>query len=230
MHEKPLSRIELEEEILAACHVLEREGMVRAFGHVSARLPDVPGRFLITPRKALALVRREELVEVDVESGQPLGGFPPLEVPLHTEIYRARPDVRAICRTHAPWCSVFAALGRPVRPVHGFGANLGAEVPVFLEPWLITTAELGRAVAEVLGTGDAVLLRGNGQVVVGSSVGEACVKALFLEETAEILARASALGEPLCLTAEEVERRRQMDRVHEPIRAWEYYRALAEHD
>jgi len=44
-------------EITAACSVLTREGLVKAFGHVSARLPHELGRFLITPRKALALVR-----------------------------------------------------------------------------------------------------------------------------------------------------------------------------
>lgn len=215
------------DDILTACRVLTSHALVKAFGHVSGRLPEDPGRFLITPRKALALVDRQELVTVDLASGERAGGFPPLEVPLHTEIYRARPDVLAICRAHPPWCAVFGVLSQPIRPVHGFGTALGYEVPVFTQPWLITTEALGRAVAETLGQAEAVLLRGNGLAVVGRSVGEACVKAMFLEETAELYGRARALGEPVAFTPEEVEQRRETDRVHEPIRAWEFYRAMA---
>lgn len=218
---------QLREEVLWACRVLAGEGLVEAYGHVSTRIPG-SSRFLITPRHAPSLLRGpEDLLVVDLD-GRVVqgGGTPPLEVWMHTEVYRRRADVAALCRTHGCAATAWSALGEPLRPVHGFGAFLGAEVPVFWTPFLITDATLGRAVAEALGDGEAVLLRGNGQLVVGHTVGEACVKAIFLEQSARLHLAARSAGRPVVWTAEEVARRTGPDVPYDHFgRAWNYYRA-----
>jgi hypothetical protein len=54
------------------------------------------------------------------------------------------------------------------------------------------------------------------------------VQALFLEETAELQLKAHAAGfTPRFYSKQGAERRHGDDRVHEPIRAWEYYVAVA---
>ncbi len=221
---------ELRAEILTACRVMSRLRMVEGFGHVSTRVPDNE-RIVMTPRRALGLVTdAEELVELDPDGQQVAGrGHPPLEVPMHLAVYRRRPEVMAIARGHPRHVAAYASAGEPLRVAHGFGANLGAIVPVFRYPFLIADRESAEGVAETLGQAEAVILQANGMLAVGQSVPHACVQAIFLEETAELQLLAQAGGlKPRFLSPEEAARRHGDDRVHEPIRAWEYYVAVAE--
>ncbi len=83
-------------------------------------------------------------------------------------------------------------------------------------------------VANTLGSGQAVILQSNGMLAVGQSVPHACVQALFLEETAQVqlLAQAARL-KPKFYSPEDAARRHGNDPVHEPVRAWDYYVAVA---
>ena len=73
-----------------------------------------------------------------------------------------------------------------------------------------------------------MILQSNGMLAVGQTVPHACVQALFLEETAELQLLAQAAGlTPRHYTPEDAARRHGDDRVHEPVRAWEYYVAAA---
>ena len=219
---------DVRDKIVQACRVLSYFRIVEGFGHVSTRLGD---RVVITPRKALGLVTSvDDLVELDPEGRQVGGqGSPPLEVWMHLAVYRRRPDVAALCRGHPRHVAAFAAAAEPIHIAHGFGANLGTLVPVHPVPYLVTSREDGEAVADTLGAADGVVIQANGMLVTGESVANACVKAIFLEETAQIqlLARAAGL-QPRAYSPAEAARRNGDDKVHEPIRAWEYYVAAAE--
>lgn len=220
-------------DVVAACRILEGKGLVEAYGHVSVR---IPGRelALITPRGAIGEINARDLLVVDFAGRVVNGrGTPPLELPMHTVVYRRRPPagrplagghpVGALCRTHSPAAVAWSVLGRGLRPVHGFGAFLGAEVPVFPKPDLITTEALGEELARALGEAEAVLLRGNGTLVTGATLREACVKAIFLEESAWIQMQATAAGQPVIVSADELRRRTDMHYDHYG-RAWDYYR------
>lgn len=218
---------QLRADVLAACKVLTFFRIVEGFGHVSARVG--AERILITPRCALGLVTEAQLIELDLEGRQLAGeGRPPLEVPMHLAVYRQRPEVAAITRGHPRNVAVYACAGEPLRVAHGFGANLGAEVPVFREPYLVTAGDMADGLAAALGGGEALILQSNGMLAVGQSVKHACVQALFLEETAELQLRALAAGlKPQVYSAQGAARRHGDDRLHEPVRAWEYYLAAA---
>ena len=219
---------ELRADVLAACRVLTFFRIVEGFGHVSARVG--ADRVLITPRRALGLVMEVELVELALDGRQVAGeGRPPLEWAMHLAVYRHRPEVKAIARGHPRNVAAYACAGAPLKVAHGFGANLGAEVPVFPQPYLIADGELADGVADTLGGGEAVILQGNGMLTVGQSVPHACVQALFLEETCELQLAAQAGGfTPKFYSPDGAARRHGDDRVHEPIRAWEYYVAVAD--
>ena len=118
---------------------------------------------------------------------------------------------------------MLSILGKRPRAVHGFGSFLGAEVPIFAKPFLIVNADLARQVVATLGDAEAVVLRGNGDIVVGRSVAEATVKAIFLEESCELQYLALCAGEPTYMTADEVAIRHEPGYDHFG-RAWEYYR------
>jgi ribulose-5-phosphate 4-epimerase/fuculose-1-phosphate aldolase len=218
------SSAELRAEVLTACRVLTHFRIVEGFGHVSARIPG-GDRILFTPRRALGLVTENELLELDLDGRKHAGaGSPALEVAMHLAVYRRRPDVMAIARGHPRHVAAYACSAEPLKVAHGFGANLGAVVPVFKQPFLAMGHEMGGNVAATLGNGAAVILQGNGMLAVGQSVAHACVQALFLEETAEVLLKALGAGfTPRFYTPEAATRRHENDAVHEPIRAWEYY-------
>lgn len=217
---------ELKQEIEYACKIVERMGLGQGYGHVSVRHPDAPDRILVNARIGPGLVTLKDVLISDLTGNKLEGeGLLPYELPMHTCAYRRRPEVTAICRGNpTEYVSVFSVLGRAPRPVHGFGGFLG-EVPVFMKPDLISTEALGEELADCLGQAAAVVLRGNGVMTVGRSLGEAVVKAIFLEESARIQWRASLLGEPLYFTAEELSRRGNVGYDHFG-RAWNYYKSL----
>lgn len=213
---------QLRKDVLTACRIVDGKRLVEGYGHVSVRIPGT-ARVLVTPRVAVGLIRSPaELVVVDLEGKGIQGkGFAPLEIFMHTEVYRRRPDVQAICRTHSPMALALSVLGESVKPVHGFGSFLG-EVPVFPKPYLITTRQLGEEVAATLGSAGGMLLRGNGTLLVGATLAEAVVKAIFLEETAAVHLRARSVGEPVVFSAAEIARRTDVGYDHYG-RAWDYY-------
>jgi ribulose-5-phosphate 4-epimerase/fuculose-1-phosphate aldolase len=139
------------------------------------------------------------------------------------------PSVNAITRIHARVANMFSVTGRKLEPVHNHGSFFAGGVPVFEKPDLISTPELGRAVARLIGDGRAVLLRGNGQVTVGGSVPEAVMMAIYLEEAADVLFGALQIGIPIPLTVDESAKRRV--EALPPVdleRAWNYFKRLAE--
>ena len=172
---------ELREDIAAAARAFSWLRYVHAFGHVSARLEK---SLWITPtRPPLGVQSAADILEIDF-NGKVLAGDAaarPIEVYLHIGIYKAREDVRAICRTHAPFASVWPANGEAPAIQHGFGGIAGV-VATYDGCDLIHTAELGSAAAARFGNADALLLRGNGVLTVGRTVGEAAARMWGLEE------------------------------------------------
>ena len=150
----------------------------------------------------------------------------PLEIFLHTGIYRSRPDVNAICRIHGKFANVMSVLRRTLRPVHELAVPVGPEVPLFDSPELISSLAIGRRMVAALGSARALLLRGNGQLTIGTGIEEAVVNAIHLETSAEIQWRALVIGEPVWITGDEYsgEYAKLAKREYEAIlRPWEYY-------
>lgn len=219
-------RSDLEESkrlVTMACRIMNDAGLVEGFGHVSVRL-GASDRILLTPQKALGLVRPYDLIIVNGD-GECLEGQQasvPLEAYIHTEIYKRRQDINAICRSHPLFAGVIGVLKKELRPVHGFGAFLGVRIPVFDKSCLITTPGLGRELADALGYARAVILRGNGVVVTGTNLEEACILSLFLEESCRMFYLAQMQGSPTFMDEREIEARLAY-KENELRRAWDYY-------
>lgn len=216
---------ELSQKVLAACRILAHRNLVEAFGHFSARIPGTD-TFLITPRRSLSQVTRPEHLVVVNFAGDAISDAPepPLELYIHACLYRTRADIGAIARTHSFNASVLGALGMSVGVVHDFGAILLGEVRTFPFSDLIENNELGVKLAEFMGTSAGTLLRGNGTVIAGRDPIEACIRAVYLEESALIQRRAMQLGEPRFFTPEEIEARgRQLLEPSHLLRAWDHY-------
>jgi ribulose-5-phosphate 4-epimerase/fuculose-1-phosphate aldolase len=220
---------QLRQDVISACRILSHEQLVQGFGHVSARIPD-SDLFLITPRISLTLVTEDELVTMNL-NGEVVAGrhSAPFEAWLHAAVMKAKPRVNAITRIHARIANMFSVTDRRLEPVHNHGSFFAAGVPVFYQPDLISTQALGAEVAQTLGDGPAVLLRGNGQVTVGRTIPEAVMMAIYLEEAAEILYGALQIGTPIPLTVDEAGQR-QVEALP-PVdleRAWNFFKNRVE--
>ncbi len=196
----PLVPAAVADEIVLASRMVSSLGLVEAFGHVSARVGD---HVVVTPGSAIGDAAASDLVVVDLD-GERVGGGDnaPLELPLHLRIYRHRPDVGAVVRTHPHALTVLTVMGRPVRPVHDLGAVVASPPPLLDDPALVSTDALGDAAAAALGDAAALLLRGNGALTVGAGIREATIRAIYLDETARILLDGLPLGQPTYLDPE----------------------------
>ncbi|HKY08082.1 MAG TPA: class II aldolase/adducin family protein [Candidatus Binatia bacterium] len=212
------------EDIVTASYILHRQGIAAAFGHVSARIPGTD-TFIFPPRMSPALVRKDNLLVLDVEGNQLSGdGRPNTEFWIHARIYKARPDVQSVCHVHPPSCVVLGSLGETIRPLHASGAIFRNDVQVFDEITLIRTRELGDQVAATLGRHGAMLLRGHGVNVADKDVRRVCVMTLWMEEAANYQLLAMAAGKPRYFTAGELNVIcPQVSGEEVSNRAWEYF-------
>jgi len=219
----------IKQDIVTASHILHQQGIAAAFGHVSARIPGTD-TFIFPPRMSPALVRRDNLLVLDVEGNQLSGeGRPNTEFWIHARIYKARADVQSVCHVHPPNCVVLGSLGETIRPLHASGAIFKNNVQVFDPVTLIRSCELGDAVARTLGRHGAMLLRGHGVNVADKDVRRVCVMTLWMEEAANYQLRAMSAGKPRYFTPEELEHMySQVSPEDVSNRAWEYFSSLVD--
>jgi ribulose-5-phosphate 4-epimerase/fuculose-1-phosphate aldolase len=220
-------------DLVVANHVLTDQGAMDAFGHVSIRHPTRPDRFLMSRSLAPALVTADDIVEYDLD-GNPVdarGRASFLERFIHAEIYRARPDVQAVIHSHANAVIPFSVSKVPLRPVALVAAFLPQPVPVFeiretagMSNMLISTPELGRALARTLGSGSVALIRGHGMVVAASTLPLAVYRTIYTAVDATLEAQALTLGGPVTYLEPEEARATDMvvDQIH--LRAWDLWK------
>jgi ribulose-5-phosphate 4-epimerase/fuculose-1-phosphate aldolase len=185
-------------ELLAAAHrVLYHQGLVDYLGHCSVRLPGSE-RVLIKPKhsprvRALGDLSPDDMVVIDLdgnllEAGDAgAGEGPPAECFIHTEIYRARPDVSAVVHTHQPSGTLLGVIGAELLPVLHVPSALadGGNICTWPCPLLVNSPELGRELATALGSRRLCHLQGHGIVSVADDLRLAVLAAIAVEQLAE---------------------------------------------
>jgi ribulose-5-phosphate 4-epimerase/fuculose-1-phosphate aldolase len=140
----------------------------------------------------------------------------PLEVHIHTELYRSRPEINAVVHVHPRIPVLLSICDQPLMPIYGaydpHGLRLLLDgVPTFERSILIDTPALGREFAAVMGTASACMMRGHGITTAANSVEEAALLVIHLNELATMTYRALLLGNVRTLPPEEQETFRAMD-------------------
>jgi HCOMODA/2-hydroxy-3-carboxy-muconic semialdehyde decarboxylase len=213
----------LKAELAIANRILFHHGVVDAFGHISARHPERPDRFLLARNMAPANVTAADIMVFGPDSEPEHDDRRPyLERFIHGEIYRARPDVHSVVHSHSPAMIPFGIVtGARLRPVYHMCGFLGTGSAHFEirgirgtgTDLLIRDRELGAALAQALGASEAVLMRGHGSTVVADSVRLAVYRAIYAEMNARLQCQAMTMGgEVTYLTEEEARRRRNPTR------------------
>jgi HCOMODA/2-hydroxy-3-carboxy-muconic semialdehyde decarboxylase len=225
------------EDLADANRILFQEGVLDAFGHVSARHNGRPDRFLLARNMAPAQVTPTDILtfELDGTPVEAAGQRVYLERFIHGAIYRARPEVMAVVHSQSPSVVPFTVSRRTrLQPVCHMSGFLGAGAPVFeirdvagpATDLLVRDDRLGRALADTLGDAHLVLMRGHGSTTVAPSLKLAVYRAVYAEVNARLQAQALQLGDPAFLTPEEAQA--AMDSTEGQVeRPWALWKAAA---
>lgn len=225
------------DDLVIANHILVNEGVLDGFGHISVRHDQLPERFLIARSMAPGLVTADDILACDLDGHvhDERGRKTYVERYIHSEIYRARPDVMAVVHSHSPAVIPFGVTSARLRPICHMSGFLGAAVPVFEirhtagenSDLLIRNKVLGQALTQTLGNSAVALLRGHGNVVVGMSIQQVVFRAINTENNARLQSEAMRLGEINYLTPQEAQATSDMNDEHLD-RPWQVWKKRAQ--
>lgn len=225
MAEAQLSEADLKAQLVDCIRMLERADIIDYNGHCSIRAAD--NRILInTGSCTRAALTTADIAVIDME-GKLLEGKanPPLEFHLHTGIYRARADVKAVVHAHPKWSTFLTMVGESYRPVFAQGVLLHP-CPVLDTPDSINTRPMADRLAATLGKRPAALMKSHGAVTCGRDIVEAFVLANYLEENAYRQYMATQIGRPYEFT--EAEQTACREKLWTPTlfkRTWDHFKA-----
>jgi HCOMODA/2-hydroxy-3-carboxy-muconic semialdehyde decarboxylase len=200
------------DDLAAANRVLAELGVLDGFGHVSVRSDRDPNHYFMSLSLAPATVHEADILEYDLDSNPIRATREPLYLErfIHGEIYKARPDVKAVVHSHSPNLIPFGATTVKLQPIYHMSSFLGAGVPVFEirdvvpdSDMLVRNRAIGAALAKMLADKAVVLMRGHGAVAVGNSIPQVVFRAYYAEMNARLQAEAMRLGPVTYLSAEE---------------------------
>jgi len=223
------------EDLVAANRILAAHGVIDAYGHVSLRSPDNPNRFFLARAIAPETVQIEDILEYDLDA-KPVdanGRDSVNERFIHSEIYRARPDVMSVVHNHSPSVVPFSVTGVKMRALFHMASFIGTDgLPNFEirkvkkgSDLLVRTPELGKALAKTLGRAPASLMRGHGSVTVGENIMRSVGRSVYLEMSAVMQMQSLMLSKKITwFDAAEV---KASASVQDYKRAWPLWREKA---
>ena len=229
----PVSLDEIRRQLAIANRILGNEGVIDAFGHVSMRHPERDDRYFLARSRSPELVERGDILEFDLNSNpvNPDGRTMYSERPIHGCIYKARPEVKAVCHNHAHSLIPFGVTGSEIKPIWHVAGSIGIEVPIWdireqfgETDLLVTNNDLGGSLAKKLGKNRCALMRGHGAVVASHTLKSTVFVAIYLMANAKLLKEAREMGQVTYLSEGEVKLTEQMNfKERSQNRAWEYW-------
>ncbi len=220
------SENDLREQLATCTRIFAMQGLIGLFGHISVFQPETR-TVIITPGSGSdkANFQSADMIRMNLD-GEPMEGAkpPPIEWPIHTALHGARGDALAVAHLHTPYATLFAIAKRDFHPVTLQGTIFGESVPLYEQAHLVTTPQRGDALLKSIGNQRAVLMRGHGIVVAGSSLPQVLFASLILEDDAKKTMQAAALGPVEHFTAAECKTfNAEIDFERRSRRAWEYF-------
>jgi len=190
----------LRDAIILTGRILYHSGlMVSNDGNISVRLPN--GNILITPSGVTkGRISAEDLLVIDLNGRIIKAAENPnlkatSEQPMHIEVYRQRPDVRAVIHTHLIYANALAiSMGKIRMDVIPEAAIAFGEIPI-TEFSLPSSTQNAAAIRELIKKNDILLIRNHGSLAVGKNLDEALIRTERLEHVSKTLTFAELLGD-----------------------------------
>ncbi len=217
----------LRAQCAAATRLMVMENLLDYSGHVSARAsgrdafyiqPAMQPRTDVTPGSMLTIDFDGNVIEGDQR--------PPVEIAIHREIYKVRPDVHAIVHSHMELAIWFTMMeGVQLLPMRARAIRWQSGIPMDDDPSHIKTTQQGAKLARALGPHHACLMRAHGSVLTAESLPALLVDAVHFDENARAQMQVLQAGRtPLPLTPGELEQidKHEMRDFH-CEKLWKYY-------
>ena len=214
----------IKQALATCCRLLEANALIDFSGHVSFR--ESEDSFLINSHgKSRFQVGPEDVVAAHLDGTPARKGYRlPSEIHIHSSIYQARRDVRAIVHLHSPAVISLSIARRPIFPAIFQGALFADGIPVYKDARHINTPARGDRLAAMLGNAKVVVIQGHGSVVVAENIKTLFFFCIYFEKNARRLLEAYYAGNPEPLSAEEQKEGRDVllnERIIDKI--WDYY-------
>ena len=202
------------DELVIANHVLANEKVVDSFGHISVRNPENPKHFFLSCSRSPEIVSIEDIMEFDLEGNNVDGSIlrPYGERFIHGALLEALPEIQSVVHNHSLSVIPFGVTNTPLLPIIHTGAAIGRNIPTWDiqdnfgdTDLLVRNMEQGRDLAKTMGQASVVLMRGHGCSVVGSSIKEATLTAVYLQISATVQLQSMSLGDVRYLTPGETD-------------------------
>ncbi len=174
-------------------------------GTVSGRDP-ATGNIVIKPTGfRYDRLTPSDLLVMDI-NGKILEGTlrPSSDTETHLYLYQHRPDIFGIVHTHSPYACTFAVLGRPIPAVMTSAALLGGEIPIGGYA-AVGGEDIGSEIISKIGNCSAIIMQNHGVYTIASTVWQATIDAVEVEDLAKIALFSSMLGDPIKLTQAQIE-------------------------
>jgi L-ribulose-5-phosphate 4-epimerase len=214
-------------EVSAVTRLLEAEGILDYSGHVSARVPGQDAFVIQIGAASRAEVEPASMLVCDYDGRVLEGdGAPPVELPIHTEILKARPDVQSVLHSHMELAIAFTMMeGVKLVPMRARASRWKSGIPTDPDPRHIKLKEQGQALAKTLGPHHAVLMRAHGLCLVAESAQAIFIDAVHFKENATAQMQALQAGaKPIPLTDAEIAQIETMEMRDWHIKKlWNYY-------
>ncbi|WP_284285337.1 class II aldolase/adducin family protein [Alicyclobacillus fastidiosus] len=153
----------------------------------------------------------------------------PKELPIHSEIYKARPDVTCVVHAHPPEALICGIAELEFRPIFGSfnipAMRLALEgIPVFGHSYLVTRPDLAKPFIDAMGDKDVCVMRGHGITVTGRSVEDAVVRALNFNTLAKVTLQVAQTGrEARAISEEDIAELPDLGQTFNEEWVWRYY-------
>ncbi|MCZ6638178.1 MAG: class II aldolase/adducin family protein [Alphaproteobacteria bacterium] len=216
-------------QIAALTRLLHKEGILTYSGHASVRLPGRDAFLIQSINDSRAGIEPGNFLICDLDCNVlegPAGDRPPIEVFIHSEILRARPDIEAVVHTHSDLAAMFTMLdGVELALMKSHAHRWSSGIPTHPDPSHIKTAEQGKQLAASLGDHFGALLRAHGGVLVAESLPALLVDAVHFEENATAHYQAATVGKIKPLTRAELDLIATIDNNREQhcYKLWRHY-------
>jgi len=175
-------------------------------GNISVRLDD--SRLITTPKNVSKGFMTPDMMVITDLDGKKIAGErdPSSELKMHLEVYRNRPDARAVVHAHPPTATGFAVAGIALdRAVLAEVITTLGSIPI-AEYATPSTEELPAAVRKYVKAHDGLLLANHGALALAGDVMSAYYRMETIEHFARISLVARQLGREQLLSRDEVER------------------------
>ncbi len=218
-----MAETDKKQQLVDCIRMLERADYIDHNGHCSMRR-DAGSLYINSGASIRSSLTTDDIVAIDLDGYQLEGeARPPLEYHIHSEIYRARPDINAVAHTHPKWSTFLTMTGHGLRPVYAQGV-LVADSQLLDTPMSVNTKEMGERLAAALADKHTVLLKAHGVVAAGTDMLECFALAAYVEENAQRQYMAIQIGTPYEFS--EQEQHACIEKLWKPglfQKTWDYY-------